>query len=94
MTKFIIIFEFFTREEGVMFELYNHYWPWNKEGKEVKYKLRERTREDRKVPRSNAKPKQKIKLTKLKRTQKVRDGGLKKIGYDPKVVEESGGIVE
>ena len=55
--------------------------------------MRERTREDRKAPRSKAKPKQKIKLTKLKRTQKVRDG-LKKIGYNSKVVEVFGGIVE
>ena len=52
------------------------------------YKLRERKREDRKAPRSNAKPKEKIKLTKLKRTQKVRSGGLKKTGYDPKIVEQ------
>ena len=41
---------------------------------------------------SNAKPKQKIKLKKLKRTQKVRSGGLKKTGYDPKSVEQFGGI--
>ena len=56
-------------------------------------KLRERKREDRKAPMSNAKPKQKIKLKKLKRTQKVRSGGLKKTGYDPKSVEQFGGIV-
>ena len=56
-------------------------------------KLRERKREDRKAPRSNAKPKEKIKLTKLKRTQKVRSGGLKKTGYDPKSVEQFEGIV-
>ena len=59
-----------------------------------KQKINKQTRGDRKAPRSNAKPKQKIKLTKLKRTQKVRDGGLKKIGYDPKVVEGFDGIVE
>ena len=47
--------------------------------------------EERKVPRSNTKPKQKIKLTKLKRTQKVR--GLEKIGFDPKRGEEFEGIV-
>ena len=56
-------------------------------------KLRERKREDRKTPMSNAKPKQKIKLKKLKRTQKVRSGGLKKTGYDPKSVEQFGGMV-
>ena len=42
---------------------------------------------------SNAKPKQKIKLKKLKRTQKVRSGGLKKTGYDPKSVDQFGVIV-
>ena len=57
------------------------------------YKLRERKLEDRKAPRSNTKPKEKIKSTKLKRTQKVRSGGLKKTGYDPKSVEQFGGIV-
>ena len=60
---------------------------------EVTFKLRERKREDRKAPRSNAKPKEKIELTKLKRMQKVRSGGLKKTGYDPKSVEQFGGIV-
>ena len=41
-----------------------------------------------------SKPKHKIKMTKMNRTQKVHDGGLKKIGYDPEVVEGFGGIVE
>ena len=59
----------------------------------MKYKLRERKREERKAPRSNAKPKQKIQMTKLKRIQKARSGGLEKTGYDPKSVEEFGGIV-
>ena len=81
------------RLQHVLLELYNHYWPWNEQGEEVTYKLRERKREDRKAPRSNAKPKQKIKLKKLKRTQKVRSGGLKKTGYYPKSVEQFGGIV-
>ena len=35
--------------------------------------------------------KQKIRLTKLKQTQKVR--GLEKTGFDPKCDEEFGGIV-
>ena len=43
-------------------------------------KINERTREDRKAQ--------------LNRTQKVRDGGLKKIGYDQKVVEGFDGIIE
>ena len=41
-----------------------------------KQKINEQTREDQKPPRFNAKPKQKIQLSKLKRTQKVRDGAL------------------
>ena len=79
--------------DDVLIELYNHYWPWNEQGEEVKYKLRERKREERNASRSNAKPKQKIQMKKLKRTQKVRSGGLEKTGYDPKSVEEFGGIV-
>ena len=57
----------------------------------MKYNLRDRKREKRKVPKTNTKPKQKIKLTKLKRTQKIR--GLEKTGFDPKRGEEFGGIV-
>ena len=49
-------------------------------------KLRERKREDQKAPMSNAKPKQKIKLKKLKRTQKVPNGGLKNTGYNCRIV--------
>ena len=56
-------------------------------------KLRERKREDQKAPMSNAKPKQKIKLKKLKRTQKLCSDGLKRTGYDSKSVEQFGGIV-
>ena len=75
----------------VLFEIYNHYWLWNEEGEEVKYTLRDRKWEERKVPRSNTKPKQKIKLTKLKLTQKVQ--GLEKTGVDPKRGKEFGEIV-
>jgi len=81
------------RLQHVLLELYNHYWHWNEQGEEVMYKLTERKREGRKAPMSNAKPKQKIKLKKLKRTQRVRSGGLKKTGYDLKSVEHFGGIV-
>ena len=42
----------------------------------MKYELRERTRQDRMAPRSNANPEEKTMLTKLKRTQKVLSGGL------------------
>ena len=33
-------------------------------------------------------------MTKMNRTQKVRDGGPEKIGYDPEIVEGFGGNVE
>ena len=57
----------------------------------MKYNLRDRKREKRKVPKTNTKPKQKIKLTKLKRTQKV--CGLEKTAFDTKRSEEFGPIV-
>ena len=56
----------------------------------MKYKLREEKREDRKAMRSIANQKQNIKLTRLKRTQRDCGGSAKKIGYDPKSVEEFG----
>ena len=59
-------------------------------GEEVKLKFRERERKDRNAPRSNPKQKQKIKLTKLQWTHKVRGQGLDKTGYDPKYVDEFG----
>ena len=43
--------------------------------------------------RSIANQKQNIKLTRLKRTQRDCGGGVQKIGYDPKSVEEFGVIV-
>ena len=42
---------------------------------------------------SIANQKQNSKPTRLKRTQRVCIGGVKKIGYDPKTVEEFGEIV-
>ena len=59
----------------------------------MQYKVREEKREDRKAMRSIANQKQNIKLTKLKQTQRICVGGVKKIGYDPKSVEEFGGVV-
>ena len=81
------------RLQHVLLEPYNHYWPCNEQSEEVTYKLREQKQEDRKASKSNAKPKQKIKLKKLKRTQKVRSDGLKKTVYYPKSVEHFGGII-
>ena len=40
-----------------------------------------------------ANQKQNIKLTRLKQTQRICVGGVKKIGYDPKSVEDFGGAV-
>ena len=36
----------------ILVELYNHYWPWNKNGEEVKYTVREKERKTRDAPRS------------------------------------------
>ena len=60
----------------VLFYIYDYFWHWNEQGEKVKYELRERTRQDRMAPRSNANPEEKTMLTKLKRTQKVLSGGL------------------
>jgi len=35
---------FFWKLQIVFVELYNHYWPWNKSGEEVEYKIREKER--------------------------------------------------
>ena len=48
----------------------------------MQYKLREEKREDRKAMRYIANQKQNIKLTRLKQTQRICVGGVKKIGYD------------
>ena len=77
----------------VAFEMFNHFWPWNEKSEEVKYKFRERMRNDRSAPRSKPKPKEKISLKKLTRTHSVRDKGLDRVDYDPKSVEKFGGIV-
>ena len=75
-------------------ELYNHYWPWNKKGGEVAYKIREKERKTRDAPRSKPEKKKKVSLKKLERTQRVRSEGLERVAYDPKSVEKFGGIVE
>ena len=72
----------------VLFYIYDYFWHWNEQGEKVKYELRERTRQDRMAPRSNANPEEKTMLTKLKWTQKVLNGGL-----DTKSVELFGGIL-
>ena len=59
----------------------------------MQYKLREEKREDGKAMRYIANQKQNIKLTRLKQRQRICVGGVKKIGYDPKSVEEFGGAV-
>ena len=77
-----------------MAELYNHYWPWNKNGEEVAYKIREKERNTRDAPRSKAEKKKKVSLKKLERTQKIRSEGLARVAYDPKSVENLSAIVE
>ncbi len=78
----------------MLVELSNHYWPWNEEGEEVKYRIRERDRKSRDAPRSAPKPKNKPSLKKLERIHGIRSKGLDRTGYDPKSVEKFGGIVE
>ena len=77
-----------------MVELYNQYWPWNKNGEDVEYKIREKERKNRDAPRSKAEKKKKESLKKLERTQRIRGEGLERVAYDPKSVEKLGGIVK
>ena len=78
----------------ILVELYNHYWPWNKNGEEVKYTVREKERKTRDAPRSKPQKKKKVSLKKLERTQRIRGEALERVAYDPKSVEKFGGIVE
>ena len=68
--------------------------PWNKNGEEVKYTVREKERKTRDAPRSKPQKKKKVSLKKLERTQRIRSEGLERVAYDPKSVEKFGGIVE
>ena len=43
---------FFWKLQIAFVEFYNHYWPWNKSGEKVEYKIREKERKTRDVPRS------------------------------------------
>ena len=85
---------FFWKLQIVLVELYNHYWPWNKNGEEVDYKIREKERKTRDTPWSKPQKKQKVSLKRLERTQRVRGEGLERVAYDPKSVGNFGGIVE
>ena len=71
------------------------YWPWNKNGEEVDYKIREKERKTRDALWSKPqKKKQKVSLKKLEWSQRIRSEGLERVVYDPKSVEKFGGIVE
>ena len=85
---------FFWKLRIVLVELYNHYWPWNKNGEEVKYKICKNERNTRDAPRSKPEKKKKVSLKKLERTQRVRSEGLERAAYDPKSVEKFGCIIE
>ena len=91
-TKKVTIY-FFWKFRILLAELYNHYWPWNKNGEEVAYKIREKERNTRDAPRSKPEKKKKVSLKKLERTQRTRSEGLERVAYDPKSVEKLGGIV-
>ena len=84
----------FWKLEIFLVELYNHYWPWNKKGEKVAYKIREKERKTQEASRSKPEKKKKVFLKKLERTQRVRGEGLERVAYDPKSVEKFGGIVE
>ena len=70
------------------------YWPWNKKGEEVAYKIREKERKTRDAPRSKPEKKKKVSLKKLERTQRVRGEGLERVAYDSKSVKKFGVILE
>ena len=84
----------FWKLQIFLLELYNHYWPWNKKGEEVAYKIREKERKTRDAARSKPEKKKKVSLKKLERTQRVRCEGLERVAYDRKSNEKFGGIVE
>ena len=92
-TKKVTIY-FFWKFRILLAELYNHYWPWNKNGEEVAYKIREKERNTRDAPRSKPEKKKKVSLKKLERTQRIRSEGLERVAYNPKSVEKFRGIVE
>ena len=92
-TKKVTIY-FFWKFRILLAERYNHYWPWNKNGEEVAYKIHEKERNTRDAPRSKPEKKKKVSLKKLERTQRIRSEGLERVAYDPKSVEKFGGIVE
>ena len=73
---------------------YYHYWPWNKSGEKVEYKILEMEWKTRDAPQSKPQKKKKVSLGKLERTQRIRGEALERVAYDPKSVEKFGGIVE
>ena len=70
------------------------YWPWNKKGEEVAYKIREKERKTWYASRSKLEKKKKVSLKKLERNQRVRGEGLERVAYDSKSVKKFGVIVE
>ena len=46
---------FFWKLQIISVELYNQYWPWNKNAEEVDYEIREKERKTRDAPRSKPK---------------------------------------
>ena len=70
------------------------YWPWNKKGEEVAYKIREKERKTWDASRSKLEKKKKVSLKKLERNQRVRGEGLERVAYDSKSVKKFGVIVE
>ena len=76
-----------------MAELYIHY-PWNKNGEEADYNVREKERKTRDALRSKTPKKQKLTLKKLERAQKIRGEGVERVAYVPESVKKFRGITE
>ena len=60
---------------------------------EVAYKIRERERKTRDVPRYKPEKKKEVSLKKMERAQRVRCEGLERVAYDSKSVKRIGVIV-
>ena len=93
LLRFQIHYQCIRRLDAGNDELFE-YWPWNKKGEEVAYKIREKERKTRDAPRSKSEKKKKVSLKKLERIPRVRGEGLERVPYDPESVKKFGGIVE
>ena len=92
-TCFCSLFQYEENVVTIMFhlaKLYNHYWPWNENGEEVAYKIRDKEGNTWNAPRSKPQKKKKVSLKKLERTQRIRSEWLGRSCMIPKVLKSSG----